>query len=372
MTRILFISHTAQLGGAEQCLVDLARLHAPSCQVVVLDDGPLLARLAQHGINTIQLAGGGLHHVRKQSGVRAILGALGSIAQTVRQLRTYALGCDLIWANTHKAFVVSVLVGRWVGRPVFYHLHDMLDPGHFSWWNRRGVVTLANLLAQGVVANSEATARSFVVEGGRPALVRTLYNGFEFRTATPLRPAQGFVLGLFSRISPWKGQHVLLAALAQLEARFTVLLVGDALFPEDQRYLEQLKIQIQTLGLTDRVLWLGFREDVAALMAGCDVIVHCSVLPEAFGRVVVEGMAQGRPVIATNSGGVPEIIVDGQTGLLVPPGDATALAQAVTRLAQDPIWAEQLAQAGRTSVRQRFNLQATAQQMDRILLEIPT
>ena len=243
---------------------------------------------------------------------------------------------------------------------------------------------LANYFARCVVANSQATARSFIASGGKKDLLHTLYNGFEFGTALKsaaecdARQAslnlwqedgqeKRFVIGLFSRLTPWKGQHILLEALASLPSHFCALVVGDALFPEDKDYVSRLCQQAESLGLKERVRFLGFREDVWELMACCDVLVHCSVLAEPFGRVVVEGMATGKPMVAVNAGGVPEIIEDQRTGLLVPPGDASALAKAVQKLESDPVWARQLGEAGQKAVISRFNLQETALCMDQIL-----
>ncbi|WP_218080012.1 glycosyltransferase [Anthocerotibacter panamensis] len=368
--RVLFVNHTAQLGGAEHCLIDLAGILGEGCRVALLSDGPLRHRLESVGCAVQVLRGSqGLDRVRKQAGLGALGAAIPAVLTDVRAVAGASAAADLIWANTHKAFVVSALAGRLARKPVVYHLHDMLDRGHFSWGNRKGMVLLANTLAHRVVANSLATAQSFKALGGRPALVEILYNGFAFEAIVPLsRPRdQRFLVGLFSRLTHWKGQHVLLDALARLDARFHGLLVGDALFAEDHRYLEQLRQQVHDLGLTQRVHFLGYRADARALMATCDALVHCSVLPEAFGRVVVEGMATGRPVVAVGAGGVPEILEDGRTGLLVPPNDALALALALARLQADPQQAQALGEAGRQSVRQRFDLSQTQQALERIL-----
>jgi hypothetical protein len=88
---------------------------------------------------------------------------------------------------------------------------------------------------------------------------------------------------------------------------------------------------------------LGARDDVPRLLAACDVVVHASVLAEPFGRVLVEAMLAGRPVVATRAGGVPEVVTDGETGVLVPPGDARALTEALDALRRDPARIAQLA-----------------------------
>jgi glycosyltransferase involved in cell wall biosynthesis len=171
------------------------------------------------------------------------------------------------------------------------------------------------------------------------------------------------VVGVFSRLAEWKGQHVLLEALRDLP-NVTALIVGDALFPEDRAYADRLRRTIQDDGLGSRVRMTGFREDVPVLMHACDVIVHTSTAPEPFGRVIVEGMLAGRPVIATNIGGPAEVLNHGETGYLVPPGDAQTLADVLRTLTAPGssegttirIDVQQVVDAGSSMARARFSV----------------
>jgi len=111
-------------------------------------------------------------------------------------------------------------------------------------------------------------------------------------------------------------------------------IVGAALFGEEA-YENELRQLVYRLGLSERVHFLGHRSDVGELMNACDAIVHTSTSPEPFGQVVVEGMSAGKPVIASASGGVVEIISHGINGILVTPGDEDALASAISTLSND-------------------------------------
>jgi glycosyltransferase involved in cell wall biosynthesis len=164
------------------------------------------------------------------------------------------------------------------------------------------------------------------------------------------------IVGTFSRLACWKGQHVLLEALTHLPGVHAVL-VGEALFGEVS-YAEALHERAKTLGIVDRVHLLGFRQDVPQLMQLSDVVVHTSIAPEPFGRVIVEGMLACRPVVATRAGGVMEIIEDGVSGVLVPPGDAKALARVLADLLADPSKSNALATAGYTVALDRFSPRA--------------
>lgn len=215
-----------------------------------------------------------------------------------------------------------------------------------------------------MAVNSQETGRAFVEAGGQAEKVRIVYNGFDpakavahdpgraarLRTELGLGPEP--LVGLFGRLSEWKGQHVFLDAIAAMDGVQAVI-VGGALFGQDA-YETRIREQASRLGLDGRVRFLGFRSDVPELMASMDAVAHTSVVAEPFGRVVVEAMMCGRPVVATRGGGVTEIIRDGETGLLVPPGDASALAAALGCILSQPALAERLAQQGREDVSRRF------------------
>jgi len=192
------------------------------------------------------------------------------------------------------------------------------------------------------------------------------------QTPAPVQDDQRLLVGLVGRITPWKGQHVFLRAASMVHRRFPnarFQIVGSALFNEIhyERYLHRLTA---SLGLEDVVEFTGFREDVPNLIAKMDLIVHASTTGEPFGQVIVEGMAAGKPIVATNGGGVPEIVVDGQTGLLVPMGNAPAMAKAICRFLADPARRAEAGRRGRQRVNERFTIQFTADKVQRLYDEV--
>jgi glycosyltransferase involved in cell wall biosynthesis len=176
-------------------------------------------------------------------------------------------------------------------------------------------------------------------------------------------------MAVFGRLNAWKGQQIAIDALAQLPPDCHLWIVGAPLFGE-QAFEAELRAQAARLGVASRAHFLGFRDDIATLMRAADVVVHASVLPEPFGRVVVEGMLARRPVIATRGGGVTEIIADGENGMLVPPGDAGALARAVTVLRDDPARAAAMAAMGAVHARRAFGVSAMVQGVRAVLDEV--
>ena len=161
------------------------------------------------------------------------------------------------------------------------------------------------------------------------------------------------LVGSFSRLHPWKGQRVLLDALDTLPGVHAIV-VGGALFSGEEPFEAELRARVSQPPLSGRVQLLGTRGDVPSLIAACDVVVHTSVLPEPFGRVLVEALLAYRPLIASNAGGVREIVEDGVTAQLVAPGDAAELARAIQRVRDDPARATDMAAAGSADVRRRF------------------
>jgi glycosyltransferase involved in cell wall biosynthesis len=170
---------------------------------------------------------------------------------------------------------------------------------------------------------------------------------------------------MFGRLAPWKGQKMFLEAIAMVPGVIGVI-VGDGLFGEAD-YAREVAAYVDALGLRERVRLLGFRDDVPALMRAMDVIVHASTAPEPFGRVVVEGMLAGRPVVASASGGVLEILEDARTGFLFAPGDAGALASVLRGILASPDRGDGVAQAGQDHARRHFAIAAANARMQALI-----
>lgn len=373
---VLFVDHAGVLGGAELSLLDLAAAFGAGSETLLLAEGPFRTALESRGVKVSVEPLGALKHVKKETrlpGPAAFTDAVRIARRVARRAKPH----KVIYANSQKAFVVAAAAGLLARRPVVWHLRDILAAPHFSGTNVRAAVTLANLRAARVITNSRATAAAFMAAGGHASLVRVVHNGIDpapFDAVTPETaadtraalgvPADAFVVALFGRFHPWKGQQVLLDALTRLP-QVHALFVGAPLFGEEA-FASALQAQAAKTGVADRAHFLGFRADVPELMRASDAIVHASVYPEPFGRVIVEGMLAGRPVIATGAGGVTEI-VDDKTGVLVPPNDAEALARAIESLAANPVRAAQIAARGAARARAEFSLAAMVRGVEEAL-----
>ncbi|MCX5982828.1 MAG: glycosyltransferase family 4 protein [Nostocales cyanobacterium LacPavin_0920_SED1_MAG_38_18] len=377
--RVLFLDQSGKPGGAELCLVDIAKPYGENALVGLFADGNFRKLLEENQVPVEVLTTQAIK-VGKQSGLFQALGSLGQIVPLINQVVQRARKYDLIYANTQKALVVGAVASFLACRPLVYHLHDILSLEHFSKTNLRVAVNLINRCAALVIANSQASKMAFLEAGGKSDLVRVVYNGFaaknyevdelEVRNLREhLRLEGKFVIGHFSRLSPWKGQHILIDALSQCPQDVVVILVGDALFGE-QEYVKDLHQKVAGLGLENRVNFLGFRADIPQLMTMCDLITHTSIAAEPFGRVIVEAMLCGKPVIAAEAGGAMELVEDGINGFLVTPGEPQKLAQVIHNCRQESVKTANIANNARISASERFDVRIINQQIQELLKSI--
>ncbi|MBD2354831.1 glycosyltransferase family 4 protein [Tolypothrix sp. FACHB-123] len=377
MLKILFLDQSGKPGGAELCLIDIAKPYRDRCLVGLFTDGPFKTLLQENQIPVEVLTDRAIQ-VKKGSSFFQALKSLRQIIPLITKVINRAKNYDVIYANTQKALVIGAIASFFARRPLVYHLHDILSKEHFSLSNRRIAVNLANRCASLVIANSQASQIAFIEAGGRKELTTVIYNGFEPKTyqinefdVRQIQQELGligkFVIGHFSRLSPWKGQHILLDALAQCPQQVTVILVGEALFGE-QEYVQQLHRQITALGLENRVKFLGFRSDIPQLMAACDLVAHTSTFAEPFGRVIVEAMLSGTPVVASKAGGAMELIKPGINGFLFQPEDSQELAQVITACLHQRHNSATMAHNARKMATQRFDITSINQQISQVLL----
>ncbi|HYL81550.1 MAG TPA: glycosyltransferase family 4 protein [Candidatus Acidoferrum sp.] len=349
MIRVLHIITRLDVGGSADNTVisatQMPREEFASCLLSghTTDLPPALAAtIARAGIPWIQLPN--LH--RRVSPAADCL-ALWGVRRAIRTLQP-----DIVHTHTSKAGFLGRLAARLAGVPHIVHTpHGHVFHDYFSVPTTRLFVVLERWAARWtdrIITLSDEEAADHLRRGiGRPGQFVTIPSGVDLRTvsASPRerRGSEGPVVGSVARLVPVKGLENLIAAAPEIlrrcpRARF--LLVGDG------ELRTALEAKTRELGLTDRIIFTGFREDVPSLIAGMDVFVLPS-LNEGMGRVLVMAMALGKPIAATRVGGVPELLGDDEAGILVPPGDPSALADAVSTLLADSRRASALGEAGR-------------------------
>jgi len=310
-----------------------------------------------------------VYKIRKLYGVRAMRECL-RLASYLRQQRI-----DIVHAYNFYANVFALPAARLAKVPVV--LASIRDTGEYWTARQRAVNKIVCRLADGVVVNAEAIKRGLVTEGYRPERIVVVPNGI---MCPPLRPtpdralhqefglsSDDVLIGVVSRIARLKGLEYFLAAAPDVLARVPrakFVIIGDNSF--NPQYREELKRQVNRLGLQEKVVFTGFRLDVPQIISSLAVSVLPSVSGEGLSNSLLESMAAALPVVATNVGGNPEVVVEGETGLLVPPRKPSALSEAICRVLLTPGMCQALGQAGRRRVLEHFSNERMIRTVERL------
>lgn len=375
MTRVLYVQGSAERAGAERMLLNLLRYlnrdaFAPA--VAFLAVGPFIDEVTALGVPALRLpTAGRLREVWRWGAW------IGDLRRAIRET-----GAGVVHANGEKMSVLAGRAARGEGVASIAWLHDAPRSGGPS--GRMAQWALRRTSCDAVVACSRWMAEAFN-RGSRPLGAVAIENGLDLENlpgpnprVAEIRaeagwPAGGLVVSHFARLQRWKGTDVFLRAAASLGAGFPemrFLVVGDALYGRELAYARSLRRLASDLWLDGRLLFTGYRPDALEIMAGSDVVVHCSVSPDPFPTVVLEGMALGKPVVATLTGGPEEAMEDGRTGILVPPGDAGAAADAIALLARSPGLREGIGDAARRAAGERFSAARMASEFESLYLRL--
>jgi len=342
---VLYVDHAPAMGGAEHSL--LALLTALDRDrfrpVLVAADGPMAeaARCLAVPVHLIPMA-----RLRQEPAAPwRLIRAVRALAGVIR-LEDAAL----IHTNTLRATAYGAVAAAWSARPMLWHVREIIRPGLSSRWMCGR--------ASAVVAISRAVARALPCSDR----AEVIYNPVAPPVGRPRSrselglPTEGVLVASVGRLRSSKGHGIFVRMAAQVrdaEARFVV--VGGRIFEDSEPdYGVELNRLISELGLSEKVTLTGHREDLADIWPHISVLVNAGET-EGFGRVVAEALGAGVPVVAVRDGGVPEIVDNGETGLLVNPGDLTALAEAVSRLLADPDRRASFGRTGQEQIRRRFD-----------------
>jgi glycosyltransferase involved in cell wall biosynthesis len=370
--RLLKIVPTLLCGGTENQAITLARsLHEQGFSVEVAclrRVGPFIKELNDRGIPLFDYPIPGFYS----------FAAVAKMATFARRMAKQRI--DVMHAYSFYGNVFGILPSRLAGTPVV--IASIRDRAAYLTPMQKRVQRFVCRFADCVLVNAEAVKDWLTSEGYNPAKIVVIPNGVDLdRFSERSDPAQvrrelgiavdSPVVMVVSRLTRQKGLEHFLEAAQMLAPRFPdarFVIVGYA-NPAEQEYEATLKALTGRLGLSDRVIFTGLRQDVPALLGGATVSVMPS-LNEALSNVLLESMAAGAPTVATRVGGTPEAIVDEVTGLLVEPGDATALAEAVARLLNDPALARRLGDASRKAIVDRYSVEKMVRATESLYLDL--
>ena len=368
-TRILYVHGIEAIGGAERDLIALLKTldrHKWEPHVVCPGTGPFRDQLHAIAVPTHALS---LPPWRKPLAVLQRRSAVGRLEALVNQLDPALIHVNDIWWVPHTVRAVASRASNPV--PIVAHVRQEIEPAKVRRYelDRVGpVIAISRQIEQSLIAGGVSVKNVRTVYSGIELSEKQLtHNGQAIRQMIGL-PNEAVLFGTVANLFPRKGYEVMLRALpAIVRAVPTVhyVIVGS----DDHDYADRLSKLAQELKIADRVHIVGFQDPVQPFLAALDLYVHPALM-EGFGIAVVEAMAMGKAVVATTTGGLPEVVAQGETGLLVPPGDAESLAAAVVSLLEDKVRREQMGRNGKAHAQDRFSLDASVMHMDQLYGEV--
>ncbi len=282
-------------------------------------------------------------------------GDFRAVAKIIRVCRDWDI--NLIIANGGREYWPAALAAKFLGKKIILVRHQTDRIRATTRW-------LIHSNVKAVIAVSGAVRQALITSGIKQDKIALIYNCISLSKFNPsltnrqeIREELAIdksecLIGTIGKLHRGKGVYELLRAVGtvmKLAGSVRLVFVGDG---EEK---EGLVKEAERLGIRDNLIFTGVRRDVERIYAAMDIFVLASTCEEAFGMVLIEAMAMGKPVIGTMVGGIPDIIKDGLNGLLVPPGDDRALSRAILRYIDDPELAARAASEGRRTVEQEFS-----------------
>ena len=349
--RILYVTYEGRMAGAEQSLLLLLR-HLRGCiePVVACPSGSeLMSRCRDQGVTCQSLPPVG--RCNALSKARCLRAAI-YLRRIIKQVKP-----DIIHANNFHAMAISSLSRGLYGSRLIWHARDLPKLSLASKW--------CIGKAERIIAVSKAIKKSFVEIGVSDERIDVVYNGIDppaHEQASTTAGSGHFTFACVGQLVQWKNQQAYLEAAEVVHRQLPdarLLLVGSDLFDRRDSYEGQLKAMIESRRMS-YVQCIGWQKDMKPIWRKTDCLVHTAHM-EPFGRVLIEAMAHGRPVIAYASGGPVEIVADGESGLLVPFGDIEALSSAMLQVVTDHDLAAAMGKIARKRAAGLFSAERTAE-----------
>ena len=399
MKRVLFLDHVNRiLGGAEINLFellgfsDLSKIWHVGCATP--ESSPLRKALQDHDIsrdpgNHIEFIDysldGGLNELRVvgkhplspvlkiRSGLKSIRAGRDRFKAILDNFRP-----DAVISIPNKDHLVASRVCEELNIPHIWWVNDIISPDFFPWMARYSFFRAARSKTSYFAAVSNYAARALESGGIESSRIFTIHNGVppqkyhggdgsKFRDKNNISSAC-FTFGVIGRWAHWKGQKFFIQLADAWEKKNSGLpvqfiLIGKA-FNEDESFEKQLIAEAEMCNARHKrnlVQMVGYEKEVADVLGGLDCLIHTSLQPEPFGRVIIESMICGKPVIAAKAGAIPEIIDHNRNGLVAESGQMNSYIEQMERIYQDSQLRENLVNEGKKEVSRRFTLDRVKQ-----------
>lgn len=378
---ILYVNHVSYMGGAETSLIELTdNIDKSKYRVIVAcpASGELVEKLSQRDAEHVTIRGGVLKRTFNPFSLIAfayyfIVNAV-KLSYIIRWRKV-----RIIHANSFTSCLFCSISAKTCGIPIIWHMRDLVKMRLFN----KIFINYAGSMANIVVATTTVMKNNLISLGVAPDKICIIHNGIDLKkyNTTPtngeiIRKEFGISLytplvGIVGQLTAWKGHRDFVRAAFIVAERYPsakFLIVGKTIIG-DNHYGQELAGLVTKLGLDGHIIFTGFRSDMSNIMAALDILVSAS-WEEPFGRTIIESMAAGKPVIATNAGGVPDIIENGVNGILVPPRNPQRLADGILKVLSDLELGKKLGDAGRKVVKQRFSLEKQMRKIEKLYEDV--
>ena len=294
----------------------------------------------------------------------------------IKIIRKYNI--DILHANSLGSHIYSFFAAKLIGIPNIWHLHDIL----IKRISNRLLCKFLSKTASQIIVVSYAVKKSLIGFGVDSNKIKVVYNGLDLKRWNPEIYDKSYLykefeingsffkIGIIGYLGECKGQEILLNAAVYLlkkgykNLRFYI--VGDELFKNENRYKESLYQISKINNLDDYVTFTGRRNDIPSILSFLDIIVACSRCPDSLPTAILEAMAMGKVVIGTNIGGIPEMIINDETGILIPPNDPEALAKAILDLINQPDKIKEMGIKARERIKSNFTIEKNVESIKKI------
>lgn len=375
---ILFITSSSELYGENRCLLNLLRgLDYRFKPIVLLPDKGLFEdKLKELGIESYRIV---IPIIRRSYNPFKIISFFLLIAPSIIQMSLIIKNKNIKILHTNTSLTITGgIAAKLMGIKNVWHVREIISQeiirkilSYFIYHLSDKIVVMSNEVKSLFFKERKGSQKIIVLyEGIDPENFSSNSNSKKIREEFGISPDE-FVIGMVGRITPWKGQDdfIKAAALALKEgSNMWFFVVGD-IYPKGVRQIvfkKKLKRMVKEMGISDKIIFTTFREDIPNFMVAFDIFVLPSNKPEPFGIVILEAMAMAKPVIATNIGGPLEIITHQRTGIFVPPRAPERIAQAIIELAKDDAKRYRLGDAAKEYVRKIFNIEIFQQRVREI------
>jgi glycosyltransferase involved in cell wall biosynthesis len=365
---LLFTTITGQMigGGQRSLLLILEKLNKKRFKPFLIcpSEGDFTDKAEKLGIETTIIKTRSLKRLNFFSNAATIFKLIKFIKQK---------NIDLIHTDAPRQTFYTGIAARLAGKPLIWHVR-VSDPEENFY--DKFLLTLSSK----VIAVSKAVRERLEEVAPRSDKFVVIYNGVdltEFSSQLPDKKIKEefgieddlILVGTVGQLIPGKGQDIFLRAAAQVSKLFPnvkFIIVGDG----NEAYRKKLEDLSKELRIAEKVIFTGFREDIPQIMSSLDIFVLSSTNLEGFSRVILEGMASRKPVIASRVGGNPEAVEDGKTGIIVPPEDPAPLADAILELVKNEDKRSQMGEAGRRRVEKLFSIEKNIAQIEKLYEEL--